>query len=91
MSVQLPANAGPVRRPLIPAHDRIGLSRAEAAEYIGVGLSLFDQMVADGRMPKPKLINSRKVWQRQRVDEAFAELPEEGQDKKSANPWRDCA
>jgi hypothetical protein len=33
MSVQLPANAGPPRRPLIPAHDRLGLSRVEAAEY----------------------------------------------------------
>jgi predicted DNA-binding transcriptional regulator AlpA len=70
---------------------RLALSRAEAAEYIGVGVSLFDQMVTDGRMPKPKLINSRKVWHRDRVDEAFAELPEEGQDEKSRSPWRDCA
>jgi predicted DNA-binding transcriptional regulator AlpA len=91
MSVQLPANAGLPRRPLIPAHDRIGLSRAEAAEYIGVGISLFDEMVADGRMPKPKLINSRKVWHRERVAEAFAELPEEGQGQDSSSPWMDCA
>ena len=90
MSVQLPANYDPPRRPLIPAHDRIGLSRAEAAEYIGVGVSLFDEMVADGRMPKPKLINSRKVWHRERLAEAFAELPEEGQDKET-DPWKDCA
>ena len=91
MSVQLSANSGLARRPLIPAHERIGLSRAEAAEYIGVGVSLFDEMVADGRMPKPKLINSRKVWQRQRLDEAFAELPEEGQGQDSSSPWMDCA
>jgi hypothetical protein len=91
MSVQLLAKAGPARRPLIAAHDRIGLSRAQAAEYIGVGVTLFDQMVEDGRMPKPKLINSRKVWQRQRLDEAFGELPEDGQDKECTNPWRDCA
>jgi hypothetical protein len=87
MSVRLPANTGLVGRPLIPAHNRIGLSRAEAAEYIGVGVTLFDQMVADGRLPKPKLANSRKLWHRERLAEAFAELPEEGQD----NPWRDCA
>jgi hypothetical protein len=91
MSVQLPANAGSARRPLIPAHDRLGLSRAEAAEYIGVGVTLFDQMVADGRLPKAKLANSRKVWHRERLAEAFAELPEDGQDEETANPWRDCA
>jgi predicted DNA-binding transcriptional regulator AlpA len=62
MSVQILANAGPARRPLIPAHDRIGLSRAEAAEYIGVSTSLFEERVADGRMPPPKQINSRKVY-----------------------------
>ena len=77
------------RGPLVQPPVRLGLSRAEAAEYIGVGVSLFDQMVADGRMPKPKLINSRKVWQRQRLDQAFAELPEEGQE--SSSPWGDCA
>jgi hypothetical protein len=91
MSVQLPANVCPARRPLIPAHERIGLSRAEAAEYIGVGVTLFDQMVADGRLPKPKLANSRKVWHRERLAEAFAELPEEGQGQESSSPWMDCA
>ena len=28
-----------------------GLSRAEAAHYVGVGTSKFDEMVKDGRMP----------------------------------------
>jgi hypothetical protein len=71
--------------------DRLGLSRAEAAEYIGVGVSLFDQMVADGRMPPAKLINSRKVWMRSKIERAFAELPDEGQDKETVDPWKDCA
>ncbi len=30
-----------------------GLSRVEAAHYIGVSPSLFDAMVKDGRMPQP--------------------------------------
>jgi predicted DNA-binding transcriptional regulator AlpA len=67
------------------------LSRAEAAEYVGVSTSLFEEMVADGRMPPPKQINSRKVWMRTKIEKAFAELPEEGQDKESSSPWRDCA
>ena len=53
-----------------------GLGREEAARYIGIGIRLFDAMVSDGRMPKPKLINSRKVWDRARLDAAFEALPE---------------
>lgn len=60
-----------------------GLSRTEAATYIGVSPSLFDQMVKDGRMPAPKTINSRIVWDRYRLDEAFEALP----DKEDRNPW----
>jgi predicted DNA-binding transcriptional regulator AlpA len=89
--MKLPSPAVPSQGPLVQPHVRLGLSRAEAAEYTGVGVSLFDQMVADGRMPRPKLINSRKVWQRQRLEEAFAELPEEGQTPTPPNPWNDLS
>jgi hypothetical protein len=30
-----------------------GMSRDEAARYIGVGVTKFDEMVADRRMPPP--------------------------------------
>jgi predicted DNA-binding transcriptional regulator AlpA len=53
-----------------------GLSRIEAATYIGVSASLFDQMVKDGRMPGPKIINSRTVWDRHQLDMYFQNLPE---------------
>jgi predicted DNA-binding transcriptional regulator AlpA len=53
-----------------------GLSRVQAAAYIGVSPSLFDEMVTDGRMPKPTRINSRTVWDRVKLDEAFAALPD---------------
>lgn len=52
-----------------------GLSRVQAATYIGVSTSLFDQMVADGRMPPPREINSRRVWDRHQVDASFDDLP----------------
>lgn len=52
-----------------------GLSRTEAAAYIGVSPTLFDLMVKDGRMPKPKQINSRTVWDVRRIDKFFDELP----------------
>lgn len=51
-----------------------GLSRVQAAAYIGVSPTLFDEMVRDKRMPKPKHINARVVWDRFELDEAFAAL-----------------
>jgi len=51
-----------------------GLSRAQAAEYVGVGVTKFDEMVGDGRMPRPKRIDGRNVWDRIKLDEAFALL-----------------
>jgi hypothetical protein len=53
-----------------------GLSRVEAARYVGVGTTLFDEMVADQRMPRPKLINNRTVWDRVTLDIAFSALPD---------------
>jgi predicted DNA-binding transcriptional regulator AlpA len=60
-----------------------GLSRSEAAAYIGVSPSLFDAMVKDGRMPRPKRINSRTVWDRHQLDLAFEALD----DHETQNPW----
>ena len=54
-----------------------GLSRLEAAQYIGVSPTTFDQMVADGRMPKPKRIGRRAIWDRQLLDLYFTALPDE--------------
>jgi predicted DNA-binding transcriptional regulator AlpA len=64
-----------------------GLSRVQAAAFVGVSPSLFDQMVDDGRMPKPKRINARAVWDRMQIDDAFAAIP----DKNDKNPWDDAA
>jgi len=52
-----------------------GLSRVEAARYIGVGTSTFDAMVKGGTMPKPKTIGARRVWDKWKLDVAFSELP----------------
>lgn len=52
-----------------------GLSREEAARWIGVGTTLFDEMVADRRMPRPRRIGRRTVWDRIELDMAFTELP----------------
>lgn len=56
---------------------RRGLSREEAAMYIGVGATKFDEMLADGRMPPPRRIDGRKVWDVRALDLAFDALPVE--------------
>jgi predicted DNA-binding transcriptional regulator AlpA len=61
-----------------------GLSRAQAAEYIGVGTTKFDEMVGDGRMPRAKQIDGRLVWDRIKLDEAFDALDD---DLGSKNEW----
>lgn len=52
-----------------------GLSRREAAAYVGVSESTFDAMVGDGRMPTPKRIGARCVWDRAKIDRAFEAIP----------------
>ena len=63
-----------------------GLSRAQSAEYIGVGVTKFDEMVDDGRMPRPKRIDGRLVWDRIKLDEAFDALDDDARPK---NEWDD--
>lgn len=53
-----------------------GLSREEAAHYIGVGATTFDGLVQDGRMPKPMRLGKRVIWDRLKVDAAFVDLDE---------------
>jgi hypothetical protein len=61
----------------ISAPSKRGVSRVEAAAYIGVSPCKFDEMVADHRMPAPKRINGRKVWDIRDLDLAFDALPYE--------------
>lgn len=54
---------------------RRGLSRDEAARYIGVGTTKFDEMVAERRMPSPRRIDGRVIWDIRELDDAFDNLP----------------
>jgi hypothetical protein len=66
----------------------------ESAAYVGVSASLFDLMVQDGRMPPPKRINARTVWDRHRLDAAFLALPDDGNGESASrapDAWGDLA
>ena len=64
-----------------------GFSRVQSAGYIGVGATKFDEMVKDGRMPKPKRVDGRNIWDRYALDLAFEDLP----NKDDGNPWDEDA
>lgn len=66
---------------------RRGLNREEAAIYVGVSPSKFDELVKDGRMPGAKKIDARKIWDIRSLDLVFDELPQEG----DANEWDDAS
>lgn len=74
-------SAGPTPRHMLAP--RRGLHREEAAIYVGISVTKFDDLVKDGRMPKPKKIDARKVWDIRALDLAFDELPSEA----DANEW----
>ena len=76
---------GPSREILPLSLPPRGLSRVQAAEYIGVSPTKFDEMVKDGRMPSPKRIDARTVWDRLQLDIAFAALPDET--GRAADKW----
>jgi hypothetical protein len=69
-----------------------GLSRDQAAAYVGVGVTKFNEMVEDGRMPKPKHVDTRLLWDRYALDQAFEVLDaDDGGDDvaKAKQAWED--
>jgi hypothetical protein len=82
----------PLRQSLSPSQSRPvprrGLSRTEAALYLGISPSKFDELVGDGRVSRPRLIDKRKVWDVFELDLAFEELPRDD-DKPAGNSWAD--
>jgi predicted DNA-binding transcriptional regulator AlpA len=61
-----------------------GLSRVEAAAYVGVSPTTFDRMISDGLMPRPIRIYGRTVWDLRKLDAAFAALD---RTEEAADPW----
>jgi hypothetical protein len=54
-----------------------GMRLEAAAAWVGFGRTKFLEMVADGRMPRGKIVDGCRVWDRFRLDEAFEALPDE--------------
>lgn len=63
----------PIRLDVVP---RRGLRREDAARYVGISTTKFDECVKDGRMPQPFRIDACVIWDLRRLDAAFDALSE---------------
>ncbi|OEJ66571.1 hypothetical protein BEN30_11975 [Magnetovibrio blakemorei] len=70
-------------------HNPRGLQLSDAAIYVGCGPTKFRTMVRDGRMPRPRLIGNRQVFDTQELDEKFEELPRLEATNDDRNDWDD--
>jgi len=62
-------------RPLV----RRGLSRAEAAAYLGISPSKFDQLRKGNRIAPPKVLDGRLIFTIETLDEFLDGLPNENE------------
>jgi hypothetical protein len=64
---------------------RRGLSRVEAAMYLGISASKFDELHKGGRIGPAKILDGRKLYPVEMLDEFFDGLPEENHER--ADDW----
>jgi hypothetical protein len=54
-----------------------------AAAYLDMSRSKFLELVESQRLPKPKIVDGCRLWDRLALDAAFADFPERGEDDNS--------
>jgi len=65
-----------------------GLGEVEAAAAIGISASKFRTLVNDKRMPSPRRLDGRKIWDVDELRAAFKALPHADEDEE-ADSWAD--
>lgn len=64
---------------------RRGLRRVEAAIYVGVSPTKFDEFVQRGTFPKPMRLDRITLWDLRRLDHALDALS--ASEDEAKNPW----
>ena len=72
--------------PILPVV--FGLGEVEAAAAIGISASKFRALVDEKRMPSPRRIDGRNIWDVDELRAAFKALPH-ADDSEKANSWAD--
>lgn len=52
----------------LPPSARRGMSREEAASFIGVSVGTFDKLVRSGDIPPPIKLDRKKIWDKRALD-----------------------
>ncbi len=65
------AKSSPVSYARIDVRPRRGFRREDAAHYVGVSLTKFDQLVSDGRIPQPFRLDGCVLWDVRKLDVAI--------------------
>jgi len=64
------------------------MRRVEAARWVALSPSKFDQVVKDGRLPAPKTIDGVVLWDRYRLDAAVELFPDRGVAAAEDDDWK---
>ncbi|MDR3461720.1 MAG: hypothetical protein P4L76_05320 [Beijerinckiaceae bacterium] len=70
--------------------EKLGLTRLEAAAFIGVTPSAWDDLVANGDMPQARRLGAFERWDRRQVEAAFSLAPQ-AEDARKPGPYSDVA
>lgn len=75
--------------PVILNMTKLGYRRAEAAAFVGVSASKFDELVKDGRMPAGHRIDGVVIWRGDELLSAFNRLTgrEDAGDVSGQDAW----
>jgi hypothetical protein len=70
----------------------LGLPEAEAAAAVGVSVGKFRELVQARRMPRPRMIDSRRIYDVDELRQAFKDLPHDGAEEPAdSDPWSGVA
>jgi hypothetical protein len=72
--------------PILPVI--FGLGEVEAAAAIGISATKFRALVEEKRMPSPRRLDGRMIWDVDELRAAFKALPHADEDEK-ADSWAD--
>jgi hypothetical protein len=67
-----------------------GLGEIDAAAAIGISASKFRSLVAEKRMPSPRRLDGRNIWDVDELRAAFKALPHE-YEAENPDSWADLA
>jgi predicted DNA-binding transcriptional regulator AlpA len=66
------------KRQDVMAYPPYAMKADRAAAYLDMSRSKFLELVEAERLPKPKMIDGMRVWDRLALEAAFSDFPERG-------------